>query len=220
METIQELEALQEAARILQQARYATVGGASSVYAKVLHASKWVDQQVAALLAEPARYLMPAPCCWCGSAFDTDSLVDYQDAKAELEAHPDTELMCQHCIAVGSSMSETTKEYLARQEKQDTAEHFAGVEFNRAPTGIVPMVVGAVLYVSFFCALFTLSALYAHAHGGFVGKNGCHINSAEKRYECHKGPLSGKTFPNKEAADTALKTIQPDFTPSKTKAVK
>ncbi len=52
MDTYQELESLQEAMKIIQQARYATANGARPIYLKVLHAGEWIEKQVERLLAE------------------------------------------------------------------------------------------------------------------------------------------------------------------------
>lgn len=68
-----------------------------------------------------------------------------------------------------------------------------------------------------FVILFAALALPAYAHQGFVGKNGCHVNTAAKRYECHKGPLAGRTFGSKAEADAAMVAADHTFTPTKSK---
>jgi hypothetical protein len=42
------------------------------------------------------------------------------------------------------------------------------------------------------------------AHPGALDKVGCHNNRKKGTYECHKGPLKGRTFKTKEEAQKAF----------------
>lgn len=48
----------------------------------------------------------------------------------------------------------------------------------------------------------------AYAHGGGLDANGCHHNRKAGGYHCHRGPLAGQTFPNREAAERALQEMK------------
>lgn len=48
----------------------------------------------------------------------------------------------------------------------------------------------------------------AWAHGGGLDALGCHNDRARGDYHCHKGPLSGRQFSSKRAAQQALKALR------------
>lgn len=51
MSTLDEINALNEASKILRRARYDAVSDAMPIYKKICHAIEWVDTQLAALFA-------------------------------------------------------------------------------------------------------------------------------------------------------------------------
>ncbi|WP_200338623.1 HNH endonuclease family protein [Rhodovibrio sodomensis] len=52
-----------------------------------------------------------------------------------------------------------------------------------------------------------LHPLVAEGHGGGLDSHGCHNNRAEGIYECHRGPLSGHSFPSKSEMLQRLNAI-------------
>ena len=54
-------------------------------------------------------------------------------------------------------------------------------------------------------ALLILTPRAAHAHGGGLDDLGCHHDRKVVRYHCHRGVLSGRTFPSKAEAVLALR---------------
>lgn len=63
---------------------------------------------------------------------------------------------------------------------------------------------GLSISTSGFGLLLLTIPVSAAAHSGGLDSMGCHNNKKTGKYQCHRGPLAGKSFSSKDEAVKAL----------------